>query len=88
MSTASLHFHQPHEYTVKGGLHMDVSRIMLVDEEHPARHEITVTGVLYEPGAGPVARILVIHLEKPVDVTQNLAETVRELLVAGDYQVV
>jgi hypothetical protein len=87
MGTASLHFHQPREYTVKGGVRMDVSRIVVSEIEHPVSHEIRVYGVLYEPGTGPLSRVLVMRLEEAVDLTDNLAETVRDLLTHREYEV-
>jgi hypothetical protein len=85
-NTATLHLHQPIDYTVRDGARFEASRIAVYEQSHPDLHEVRVYGVLVEPGNGPVARILVIHPHQTVDLTKNLSDTVRTLLAAGDYE--
>jgi len=88
METATLHPHQPIDYIIKDGVHFEASLITVVQNEVAGYQEIRVHGVMLVPGEGPVARILVTHPKELVDLKHYLAETVRALLVAGDYDVI
>lgn len=88
METASLHLHQPLDYTIADGVHFEASAIKVHQDEHAGYRVIHVSGVILAPGIGPVARILVIHPEEAVDLTHNLTDTVRTLLAAGDYDTI
>ena len=69
-------------------MHFEASSITVVQNEAQGYQEIRVHGVMLVPGSGPVARILVIHPNKLVDLKHYLAATVGELLLAGDYTVI
>ena len=88
METATLHLHQPMDYIIKDGVHFEASLITVVQNEAQGYQEIRVHGVMLVPGEGPVARILVTHPNKLVDLTHDLTTTAGTLLAAGDYDVI
>lgn len=88
MSSATLHLHVPIVYALPDGSTFDGNKIDVIDydKQLPGEGRIVVYGVLHGK-EGPRARLLVIPLNEPVDLEQDLRERVKLALAAGDYRI-
>lgn len=87
METISLTMCQPREFHLPDGSTFEAHRIRAMEDEQPALHVITLFGVHYAPGVGPVSRVLVMHPKEPVDLQHHLADSVETLLATEPYEI-